>query len=454
MEREHLLTGRALLYILYRMLGIIIDALLPVTLPIIRILAPEWETEHRLGRYQEVDRPAHAPLIWIHVASVGEVQAARALIAALSDKIPGCSFLLTVTTRQGREVAQTGIPGNVRCELAPLDTPSSVNRAIRAVRPDIYICLETELWPMMLTAINQAGIPMLLLNGRMSDRSLRRYQRIRGFITGVLNNFTAVAAITAQDSERYRRLGVDPDRIQVCGNIKYTLQTSETERVRKKYQQLLRSDGKVVFICGSTRSGEEELLLPVYKRLHRETSAGLLWIIAPRHLNRLAEIGSLLEKAGLTYDLLSRCMATGRKNDIVVVDSIGELAVLYAVGEYNFCGGSLVDKGGHNIMEPISCRKPVWFGPFMDDFQDAADLVLAAGAGFQVNNADELADSLVAQMWDNRLYQQTRQAAVRLASTQRDSALRQAEMIVQQITARKFVSRQNVAAPTLLNLPH
>jgi 3-deoxy-D-manno-octulosonic-acid transferase len=315
--------------------------------------------------------------------------------------------------------------------------PQAVTAALLAVRPDLYVCLETELWPTMLRETGLAGVPMLLLNGRLSERSFRRYQRVCGFMAGLLKNFAAVAVIREEDGDRYRQLGVAPERIHVCGNLKYDLPNATGREIREKYQRLLKVEHKKIFICGSTRTGEEELLLPVYRRLRTETAGGLLWIIAPRHLKRLDEVRRLLGEAGLDYALLSDCVAKGRSKDIVLVDSLGELADLYAIGDVNFCGGSLVNKGGHNIMEPVRWRRPVCFGPFMQDFTDAAELVLAAGAGFQVRDADELADRLSALLRDEQHYQQVCQAAERLAQSQQGSALRQAELVMKELEIKR-----------------
>ena len=423
-----------MLPVLYRICGRAAHALLPAVLPAVNILAPEWEAGQRLGNYQQ--RPAlitAGPLLWIHAASVGEMQAARVLIAALTEKIPSGRFMLTAMTRQGRDAARARMPKTVRCELAPIDTPQAVTAALRTLRPDIYICLETELWPTMLQETGRAGIPMLLLNGRLSVSAFRRYQRICGFMTELLKGFAAVGVIREEDGDRYRQLGVEAGRIKVCGNLKYDLPAADAAAVREKYQLLLNPGGKKIFICGSTRSGEEELLLPVYRRLRTETADNLLWIIAPRHLNRLDEIKRLLTQAGLNCELLSDCAAKGGSKDIVLVDSLGELADLYALGDVNFCGGSLVDKGGHNIMEPVRWHRPVLFGPFMHDYQDAADLVLTAGAGFQVRDADELADRLVHLLRDERLQQTVCQAAGRLACSQQGAAQRQADMVLRQL---------------------
>ncbi|MCI5141790.1 MAG: hypothetical protein D3909_08715 [Candidatus Electrothrix sp. ATG1] len=225
-----------------------------------------------------------------------------------------------------------------------------------------------------------------------------------------------------------------------CGNMKYDLikrnqETGAPEQMREKYaRQLAVQPGETVFICGSTRTGEEELLLPVYTRLREKIAAGLLWIIGPRHLERLPVVTALLDRAGLGYELFSQCTegsGKGRQEDIILLDSMGKLAELYAVGDYVFCGGSLVNKGGHNIMEPIGWRKPVFFGPFMQDFQDAVDLVLAAGAGVQVDSPGDLADYLLSHPLDSPVYEQLGQAADRLARTQQGAVERQAKMVMQ-----------------------
>jgi len=427
--------GKSLLYGLYCILGTVVHVLLVLLTPFLKLVAPGWDIERRLGRYSETNRADQQPLIWIHAASIGEVQAARALIPALADRHCGCRFFLTTMTRQGKKVALSQLPADVCCELAPLDTPQAVARALQTVRPNLYICLETELWPMMLTRISRAGVPMLLLNGRMSERSLSRYRRVRKTMAKLLSGFAGFAVIRQQDGERYRMLGAAESRIRVCGNMKYDLQVQDPGQTLTKYQQILNLGGETIFICGSTRSGEEKLLLPVYNRLRAEASAGLVWIIAPRHLDRLAEVRTLLDSAGLEYDLLSGCFTHGRSRDIVLVDSMGELAELYSVGDYNFCGGSLVDKGGHNIMEPVRWQKPVYFGPFMNDFRDAVELVLSAGAGFQVKSADALVETISAHMRDRRPYQRACTAAAELAVSQQGAVRCQADMVIQLLAA-------------------
>jgi 3-deoxy-D-manno-octulosonic-acid transferase len=435
--------GKTVLYGLYRMLGTVVHVLLLLITPLLKRLIPDWDIESRLGRMPEIERADQELLIWIHAASIGEVQAARALMATLIDRQCGCRFFLTTMTRQGREVASAQLPADVHCGLAPLDTPQAVARALRTVRPDVYICLETELWPVLLTKTRQARIPMLLLNGRMSERSCRQYSRIRTTMAKLLSGFAGIAVIREQDGERYRSLGVTVGRIRVCGNMKYDLQVEDRRRIQAHYKQILQLDNETIFICGSTRSGEEELLLPVYRRLRDEVSGQLLWILAPRHLDRLSELKGLLDGAGLEYDLLSGCKEHGRSKDVVLVDSMGELADLYSVGDYNFCGGSLVDRGGHNIMEPVRLQKPVYFGPFMKDFQDAVELVLAAGAGFQVDSADGLADCLAAHLRAPEEYQRACGSAAELAVSQQGAVRRQADMVIE-LAAKEQHKKKNL----------
>ncbi|MCI5193216.1 MAG: hypothetical protein D3915_08800 [Candidatus Electrothrix sp. AU1_5] len=445
-----------MLYTLYRITGAVFYPLLVMLLPFFERFLPKWNLNQRVGRYgryQDVYQAGTASkknstLLWIHAASVGEVQAARPLITLLLARLPAAAIFLTTTTRQGRAVAQSFLPSQVRCELAPLDILQAVQRALHEVQPTVYICLETELWPVMLTEVRRAGIPLLLLNGRISAGSFQQYQRIKKTLQPLLAGFSAVGVIAEQDKERFCRLGLASHRIQVCGNMKYDLMQQNLDKaskvsvqsvhkVRDKYSRLLdMQPDDVVFICGSTRTGEEQLLLPVFSRLQEKYSGRFLWILAPRHLQRLSEVQTLLAQAGLGYELFSHFSAVDgikRQENIILLNSMGQLAHLYALGDYIFCGGSLVDKGGHNIMEPIAQGKPVFFGPFMQDFQDAVDLVLSARAGVQVGSSDELADCLLSYSLASSIYTQACQAAERLAQTQQGSAQRQAEMVLQQL---------------------
>lgn len=428
---------KSLLYSLYSLLGTIVHVLLVPLVPLLGRLAGGGHLEHRLGRYRPVAWDKGEPLIWIHAASVGEVQAARALIVTLQSEQSNWHFFLTTMTVQGRAFALSTLPESVRCELAPLDLPPAVKRALRTVQPDMYICLETELWPVLLTEVRRTGIPLLLLNGRMSERSCRRYTFIQITMARLLSCFAAVGVISEQDGACYRRLGVNPAKIIVCGNIKYDLPQGDIWAVKKKFQEILQPGARKVFICGSTRTGEEELLVPVYRRLQAEVKSGVLWVIAPRHLDRLTEVRRLLEQEGLAYTLFSRCRSGEKNSDIVLVDTMGDLSGLYGAGDFVFCGGSLVDKGGHNIMEPVLRHRPVFFGPYMQDFKDAVSCVLSAGAGFQVADARELAEALAVHVHRPGLFKRAEKAAADLADSQHGAVQCQAKIVLQQWQERE-----------------
>ncbi len=334
-----------------------------------------------------------------------------------------------MTTEQGHRVAEQKLSKRATCLLAPFDVPFVVRRALRCIRPDLFICVETELWPALLMEIHRAGVKMSLVNGRMSERSFGRYLRIKGLMQQLLAGFSTVAVIGPEDRDRFAALGVAKECIRVSGNSKYTHAAVDRAQMRSRYRQRLGLEDATVFICGSTRTGEEELLVPVYERLGRECGKQLVWIIAPRHLERIPALKSFFAHFPLETTLLSDCADGKCMADIILVDTMGELADLYATGDFNFCGGSLVGQGGHNIMEIVRWGLPVYFGPHMEDFCDAVELVVPTGAGFQVADAGALAGVLSTHLGNRELYEQVCRAAEDLSALQCKAVAQQAEMV-------------------------
>jgi len=379
----------------------------------------------RLGCYRGILIAAAdgGPVIWLHAASVGEIKAAEVLVTRLRSEIPQAALVLTTMTEQGLQVARQQLNHQVDCLFAPLDLPGAVDRAIRHLRPDLYLCLETELWPNMLAALRKRGIPCFLLNARLSDKSFRRYRRLRSFTSQVLDSFESIAAISAADAERLATLKVAPEKILVCGNVKYDLEPlPDQENIRRDWQRRLGlSADTPVLVAGSTHSGEELLLLEVCRALKRSLP-GLVLILAPRHLGRLEPVGDELAGAGAEYDLLSLIKEKGRLHDLILVDTMGDLASLYAVATFIFCGGSLVDRGGHNIMEAASWGRPVLYGPSMKDFADAKALLEAGGGGFQVADCAELLSRIKQLADDPDFYRQAATGAGKTALSQRGAA--------------------------------
>jgi 3-deoxy-D-manno-octulosonic-acid transferase len=426
--------GPSFLYWLYRAAG---TALCILSFPALQLLI-KLRPDDRLGLRQRLGGAAAscpmnkngAPRIWIHAASVGEVGAARVLIRELTSGGLPPDIVLTTMTVQGLAVARQQLPPEICCFLAPLDVAGIVRRVLDLVRPDMYVCLETELWPAMLSDLRRRGTAMVLLNGRMSAASFRRYRLVQGLMGPLLRSFAGVAVIREEDGERFAGLGVDPQRLQVTGNIKFDFPAEDIPATRLQSRKKLGVDRQAVFLCGSTRGGEERLLAGVYQALAALEGNGLIWVVAPRHLRRLSAVKTILSDLGLGFDLYSELESKPRRQNVVLVDCLGELARLYSGGDYNFVGGSLVPRGGHNIMEAARWGRPVYYGPHVDDFRDAADILENAGAGFRVADAGQLADQIRRHMTDRAAYRHACAGAVSAIAGQQGAARRQAEIIM------------------------
>jgi 3-deoxy-D-manno-octulosonic-acid transferase len=434
-----------LLYLLYSALGNGLFAILVLLLPLARLAGGRYgyELEQRLGRYPDKSAlvQANGQTVWIHASSVGETQAAIILIEALFAVGESLRIFLTSTTEQGHRMASDRLAGRVTCLLAPLDMEPAVRGALHAVRPDLYIGLETELWPVLLTRLGAVKIPRVLLNGRISERSFGRYRRIRSFMQSLLAGFETVAVITEADGQRFAALGVAPSRIQVCGNLKYDMPAGQTAQTRSLQRQRLGVTDQKVFVCGSTHEGEEELLLPVFRQLATVCTA--IWVVAPRHLERVPVVETLLRRVDLAFDRYSELGRKERTANVVLVDTMGDLADLYCGGDYIFCGGSLVDRGGHNVMEAARWGRPVCFGPYMKDFRDAADLLRSSGGGFAVADAAELTAVLLQHQAHPETYHEACRHAAEAAASQRGSVDQQVAIVRHCLAVRQQPALQD-----------
>lgn len=386
----------------------------------------------RLGRYPELAKKGEGEVrIWLHASSVGEVQAARAIIPEIRRLLPGAGFVLSTMTAHGRRVAEKFLGEEVSCILAPLDVPLIVERSLTAIDPDLYVCIETEIWPLILKKISQRGRRLVLVNGRMSESSFGGYRKVRGFMAQILTQFEQMAVISSADSERYAALGMDTGRIQVLGNVKYDLALPpDQSAVQVRYRSLLGIEGGCeVLIAGSTHGNEEEQLLPL---LDDGIEKGKqLLIFAPRHLERLPQLRQMLEQKGQPFELFSDLeKGRVRQADLVLVDCMGELAMLYSVADYVFCGGSLVPRGGHNVMEIAIWSRPVFYGPHMNDFRDATRMLEEAGAGFMVRDGFALKEKIEFFREHQQEYRLACKRAGDLARAQQGAARKQAEMVI------------------------
>jgi 3-deoxy-D-manno-octulosonic-acid transferase len=345
------------------------------------------------------------PSIWIHAVSVGEVLTARALIPDLRRLYPRLRLFLSTTTMAGQQLAKRNVPGVDAVFYFPFDWALIVRRTLRLVRPKLFIMMETEIWPNLLRECRRAGVRTMLLNGRISSRSFRRYRLVRPLFMRVLAHVDRFCVQGEESKRRLIDLGADVGRISVTGSLKFdALEVpglSSRARQRDRVLRFFRvPPSRVVIVAGSTMRDEERAIFRAFRRIKDITSDPLL-IVAPRHPERFADAVNLAQQAALvTMRRTELPIDDDPRAEVVVLDTIGELAQVYQVATVVFVGGSLVDIGGHNILEPAVFGKPIVFGPHMQNFAEIAQTFLANGAAVQVQSDRELEDALVALLTD------------------------------------------------------
>jgi 3-deoxy-D-manno-octulosonic-acid transferase len=372
------------------------------------------------------------PRIWIHAVSVGEVTAAAPIVAALRGKLPQAGIVFSTGTETGQAMARKLIPQATAFMYFPLDLFPVVEKVIDRIAPDIVVLTETELWPNFLRHCMKRRIPAVMVNGRISPRSYRRYARTSFFWREVLKSVLEIGVISAVDRERILAIGAPAAKVRVMGNAKYDSLASRVsgEAWSRKAAQMKMTPETRVFVAGSTHEGEEAVVLTVYRSLLQEWPDMRL-IVVPRHPERGKAVRDLVTAQGLTGVLLSEIQAGGEPDrGVVVVDVIGELFGLYSLASVVYCGGSLVAKGGQNILEPAAWGKVVFYGPSMEDFLDEKVLLEEAGAGIPVRNAEELLAGMQAMLSDPAELRRRGVEGQKRVMASRGAAERYAAMII------------------------
>ncbi|MBV5339508.1 MAG: 3-deoxy-D-manno-octulosonic acid transferase [Deltaproteobacteria bacterium] len=336
------------------------------------------------------------PTIWLHAVSVGESIAARPLLKALRKRYPGHAIVVSNTTETGRGISST-FPEVDLCIYFPFDFLPSVCSALKSIRPVLIIIMETEIWPNFTREATLRGIPVLLANGRISDRSFDRYMKLGWFFRHPLRLFSNLCMQTEIDRERIIAIGAPDERTLATGNLKYDIpicvaDVGEKKRLRDSYTI---PEELIVLTAGSTHSGEEQHVITMYKELSAAAD-NLFLILVPRHPERSSEVAGLLENSGLTFRRRTSLPSTElfHQGEVLLVDTIGEMMSLYALSDISFVGGSLVPTGGHNLLEPASAGVASVFGPHMTNFREITELVLQYGAGIQVDSPEALTASM------------------------------------------------------------
>jgi 3-deoxy-D-manno-octulosonic-acid transferase len=367
--------------------------------------------------------------IWVHAVSVGEVRSSAALIVALDERYPLHRILVTTMTPTGSEQVQELFGDRVGHSYVPYDLPDAVNRFLDRVRPELAVIAETEFWPNIFATCRRRGIPLFLVNVRVSQASLRGYLRAPRTARAMLSSADLICPQTQVDAQRLRALGAAEERIEVTGNLKFDVELpqsllQEGAAVRQQWGR-----NRPVWIAASTHSGEERQVLDAFATL-REAHPSLLLVLVPRHPERFNSVARLCERRG--YEIVLRSVMhreLGEEVDVVIGDTMGELQRLYAASDVAFVGGSLVPHGGQNILEACAVSVPVVFGPHMLHFEEISLLALQRGAALQVGDVAGLVDAVARYLGDPDMRRAAGEAAHSLIEANHGALARTLELI-------------------------
>jgi len=389
---------------------------------------PGWRegVHQRLGM---VDRTATGS-VWVHASSVGEARMAARLIEALRDQ--GRSVFASTSTLAGRELLRAALP-EVSCSLAPVDHPWCVDWALARVRPQLLVLVETELWPSWIAAARRRGVSVAVVSGRLSDRSFPRYRRLRWLFSPTLRRLDAVGARSSLDAERFAELGVPRQRIEVTGDLK--LESPETRAVLPAELALALSE-TLLFVAGSTHSGEERTAPAVLERCRRQGLAAAA-VVAPRHLDQVAATERALLATGATVRRRSRLAGPPLGDgEILLLDTLGELPAVYGAAAVAFVGGTLAPVGGHNLIEPLLAGCPVIFGPHIENVREHAELALQSGAGTRAEDTEAVAAAALELLRDSAARRACAERGIKALEAHRGPLARTVALVTRVLSAR------------------
>jgi len=347
--------------------------------------------------------------ILIHAASVGEVNASRELINALSETYPEHSITISTLTPTGSAQVHRVFGDKVSSCYIPIDIPWAVTRFVKRLKPALIIIIETEIWPNLYLHAQKQGIPLLIANARLSERSVHRYQFAADFISKTLQTVTWIGAQSADDQRRLVECGANPDAIRMTGNLKFDLDVATNLQGKSKALRTHWGQSRFVLVAGSTHEEDENVVIPAFHHLLQKFPDALL-ILVPRHPERFGRAAQLARGAGLQTELHSQGEACSAQAQCFVIDTIGELMTYYACGDIAFVGGSIGDQGGHNALEPSALGLPVLLGPNMDNAREIANQLLACDAARCVKNPQELITTVEQILTDAELRNRMGQA--------------------------------------------
>lgn len=405
------------------------------------VIHPDYRKDvaQRFGLY-----PAHffkvlsgKRVLWVHAASVGEVMMSRLFVQSLLEQYPESALVYSTSTPGGRAAAQSHLKGVTTFIYLPYDLAWVTRAVVRRISPDLFIFLETEIWANLLDTLSKKQVPAMMLNGRISEKSFPHYRRISAFLFHIFKGISLFLMQTKEDAQRLIELGADPKRVEATGNMKYdqaAVAESESSKVLLSFSVLGLPESGSLMIAGSTHSGEEDVVLKAYTKILSDLP-DLVLLIAPRHLLRLDEVEALIAKTG--FNVIRKSKITGAlqsspegKKPVILLDTLGELSRIYPLGKLIFVGGSLVPIGGHNLLEPASFKKPVFFGPHMTNSREITDQLKHCGGGIEVLNAEDLARKMSKLLKSRENYQSRGEAAYRIVMNNQGAVARNLDRVI------------------------
>ncbi len=393
----------------------------------------------RLGGVPNELQHLSGPVVWVHAVSLGEVTAVVPLLRAMKKEDPQQAIVVSTVTETGREMVLNQLKGVAIHCYAPLDFWWAVNRYVRVLNPRLFLLVESEIWPNLLTSLAQNHVSVCLVNGRISSRSFSRYQMVKSLMKRIWSFLDLALMQTSQDAERIKQLGANEHVVHVTGNMKFDQAVDPQEKFGSI--QALRTtlgvrDTEFVIVAGSTHPQEEEQLLQAYQSLS-QSKKDLVLVLAPRHIERASELEAVIARFGLS------CVRRTQMNDenvvtiqqcsprVILLDSRGELPYVYRVGFVGFVGGTLVPIGGHNLLEPAQWGRPVMFGPHVDHCQDIARQLLQAGGAVQIHEPKDLGSHLLHFLENSAEVEQMGKKALSVVEQNRGVVKKNLKMIKQ-----------------------
>ena len=366
--------------------------LLWIPLKVVMILRPKKRIfiEKRLNQNFDFLK-SEKPYIWLHCSSVGEINLSDALIKKLLAEREE-DILISIFTDTGYETAQNKYSKEERIKIIyfPLDCKNEIRKILKRIDLKLLILIETEIWPNLISCAKKKG-KVILVNGRISDKSFGRYMKLKRILKNVLGKIDHFYMQTPLDGERIETIGADSEKVSVAGNLKFDIELQNySEEEKNELKEIIKADGRKIFVAGSTRTGEDEVILDAFGHLK-----DYMLILVPRHLDRIEKIEDLLIKRKIKSSKYSDCLeGKSEKSEVIIVDRMGVLRKFYSVCDTAFVGGTLVNIGGHSLLEPLFYRKTPIFGKYLQNVKDIADEILKRGIGFKVDSSEDIAVSI------------------------------------------------------------